>query len=313
MASIQQQVLARAASRIGYVATNDPKAGSEAGRYWTARGKGAWLSGPSKSIWWCMLFQSMIFDECGQIDAIGGFSYNTDVTLNRNRGRLVSVANAQPGDVVIFNWNGGGTDHVGIVEKNLGSGVLQTIEGNTSSGAAGSQSSGNGVWRRRRSGYIAAIIRPAWKTSGSSSSNSNAGKPTNKTDGQLTLSINGSLDGAAIARFQQVMNTKIDGVKSSPSDMIRAFQRFLNSKVSAKDIQNLTGKSALDTDGYDGARTWKVFQYWAWNVRPDLVKAYSDGRAFTKFVDGDPGTITIKILKHMLNESYSRSGKLLSK
>jgi hypothetical protein len=167
--SVQQDVLNKAASRIGYVASNDPNPGSEAGRYWANKGQGAWLAGPSRSIWWCMLFISMVLDQCGQINAIGGFSYNTDVTLNRNRGRLVSVGNAQPGDVVIFNWDGGGTDHVGFVEKNLGRGVLQTIEGNTSSGEAGSQSAGNGVWRRRRSACIAAVIRPAYTGSSSSS------------------------------------------------------------------------------------------------------------------------------------------------
>lgn len=199
MASIQQQVLARAASRIGYVASNDPKPGSEAGRYWTARGKGAWLSGPSRSIWWCMLFVSMCFDEVGQIDAIGGFSYNTDVTLNRNRGRLVSRANAQPGDVVIFNWNGGGTDHVGIVEKNLGAGVLQTIEGNTSSGAAGSQSAGNGVWRRRRSGYIAAIIRPAWT----------GATPT--PAGKFNIQVDGEWGDETTRALQIIQGTNPDG------------------------------------------------------------------------------------------------------
>jgi hypothetical protein len=169
MASVQQQVIAQAASRIGYYAPNDPQPGSEAGRYWAAKTGLAWLAGNSRTVWWCMLFVSMCFDKVGQINAIGGFSYNTDVTLNRNRARLVSVANAQPGDVVIFNWNGGGTDHVGIVEKNLGGGRLQTIEGNTSSGAAGAQSSGNGVWRRIRSGYIAGIIRPAYSGSSSNS------------------------------------------------------------------------------------------------------------------------------------------------
>ena len=162
-----QQVLQNAAKRIGYYAPNDPQPGSEAGRYWAARGKGSWLAGPSTRIWWCMLFVSMVFDEAGQLDAIGGFSYNTDVTINHAKAKgltFVAAANAHPGDVVIFNWNGGGTDHVGIVEKNLGGGALQTIEGNTSNGVVGSQYAGNGVWRRIRRSGIAAVIRPAYKT-----------------------------------------------------------------------------------------------------------------------------------------------------
>lgn len=171
--SVAEQVLARAASRIGYYAPDDPNPGSEAGRYWAARTGQQWLAGPSDSVWWCMLFVSMCLDECGQIDAIGGFSFNTDYTVNQVRKHpeayFVSVYDAKPGDVVIYNWDGGGTDHVGFVEKNLGGGTLQTIEGNTSSGDYGSQSSGNGVWRRVRNHSIAYVIRPAYSDSEESS------------------------------------------------------------------------------------------------------------------------------------------------
>lgn len=168
--SAAYDVLARAAARIGYYAPNDPEPGSEAGRYWAYRTGQSWLAGPSDSVWWCMLFVSMCLDECGQIDAIGGFSFNTDYTVNKVRQHpdayFVSVYDAEPGDVVIFDWDGGGTDHVGFVERNLGGGVLQTIEGNTSSGSYGSQSAGNGVWRRVRSSSIAYVIRPAYSDSG---------------------------------------------------------------------------------------------------------------------------------------------------
>lgn len=170
--SVAQQVLARAAARIGYYAPDDPEPGSEAGRYWANKTGQTWLAGPSDSIWWCMLFVSMCLDECGQIDAIGGFSFNTDYTVNKVRQHpdayFVSVYDAQPGDILIFDWDGGGTDHVGFVEKNLGGGTLQTIEGNTSSGSYGSQSAGNGVWRRVRSESIAYVIRPAYSDSGAS-------------------------------------------------------------------------------------------------------------------------------------------------
>ena len=213
-----QDVLANAARRIGYYAPSDPQPGSEAGRYWAAKTGQAWLAGPSTSIWWCMLFVSMVFDEAGQVDAIGGFSYNTDVTLNRNRGRLVPVSAAQPGDVVIFNWNGGGTDHVGVVERNLGGGWLQTIEGNTSSGSAGSQSAGNGVWRRRRHDSIAAVIRPAWRGGSLAASSSAAPAVTVKPAAHTTtaaLSVDGWWGAATTRRLQQVLGTPVDGVASS--------------------------------------------------------------------------------------------------
>ncbi|GAA4599170.1 hypothetical protein GCM10023194_78540 [Planotetraspora phitsanulokensis] len=44
-------------------------------------------------------------------------------------------AHAKPGAIVFFDWEGrdavGGVDHVGVVERNLGDGRVQTIEGNT--------------------------------------------------------------------------------------------------------------------------------------------------------------------------------------
>ncbi|RAY13468.1 hypothetical protein DPM19_20645 [Actinomadura craniellae] len=50
-------------------------------------------------------------------------------------GTDASVRAAKPGDIVFIDWNGsnsvGAIDHVGVVEKNLGGGRVQTIEGNT--------------------------------------------------------------------------------------------------------------------------------------------------------------------------------------
>lgn len=60
-----------------------------------------------------------------------------------------------PGDLVFYDWGGsqftGATDHVGLLEAVLWGGDLQVIEGNTSPTNAGSQSNGDGVYRRIRS------------------------------------------------------------------------------------------------------------------------------------------------------------------
>lgn len=152
---------------------------------------------------------------------------------------------------------------------------------------------------------------PSYPTASASS------KKVTKTDGQLMLDVDGVPGSATYSRFQQVMGTTIDGVKSKPSQMVIAFQKFLNSVVSVKDIANLgcSGKTKgkLDVDGYDGTKTWKVFQYWAWNVRKELIKAYAGNASMAAFADGVDGVKTWKVLQHMLNESYSNSGKLLSK
>jgi len=63
----------------------------------------------------------------------------------------------RPGDVIFFSWEGGRSigriDHVGVVEKVLSGGRVQTIEGNT----------GDALLRKVRSGnVITGYGRPAW-------------------------------------------------------------------------------------------------------------------------------------------------------
>lgn len=285
-------VLYHAAKRIGYYAPDDPEPGSEAGRYWAAKTGQSWLAGPSTSIWWCMLFVSMCFDEAGQIDAIGGFSYNTDVTINHVRAHpdayFVSVHDAEPGDVVIFDWDEStsATDHVGIVEANLGGGVLQTIEGNTSSGAYGSQSAGNGVWRRQRSYGISHVIRPAWSSSAPS-------RPSWWTDED---GVWGSQTGG---RFRRVLGLD----DSAPwSEACKRMQVFLNWGLDAYELQSVTGDYKLEVDGVDGECTWAAFQEW---YNRSFIPA---GHSIE--VDGVYGPETVEAIQVTLNHSWHGSGGL---
>ncbi len=56
--------------------------------------------------------------------------------------------NPQPGDMVLFDWDGDRQpDHMGIVEKVNSDGTIGTIEGNTQNPQTGRE----GVWRRTRS------------------------------------------------------------------------------------------------------------------------------------------------------------------
>ncbi|TDC53208.1 CHAP domain-containing protein [Actinomadura sp. KC345] len=74
-----------------------------------------------------------------------------------HNGTTANVTEAKPGDIVFFDWGSsnsiGAIDHVGVVEKVLGGGRLQTIEANTD----------NACKRRvRGSGVIAGYGRPAY-------------------------------------------------------------------------------------------------------------------------------------------------------
>lgn len=130
-------------------------------------------------------------------------------------------------------------------------------------------------------------------------------------DGQELLVVDGIPGPATYARFQQVMGTPIDGVKDEPSAMVCAFQAFLNTVVAPGQIRDLTGAEALEVDGYDGPKTWLVYQYWVWNVRNDIVAAYAPGWGVWDWCDGDDGGATWKSVQHALNESWAGSGRLL--
>jgi hypothetical protein len=71
----------------------------------------------------------------------------------------VSAANVLPGDAVVYQWDGGDVDHIGIFEKWIAEPhSFDAIEGNTS--LSGNQSNGGEVMRRlRTSDLVAAFVR----------------------------------------------------------------------------------------------------------------------------------------------------------
>jgi hypothetical protein len=103
---------------------------------------------------WCDAFQS--FEENG----VAGHRLpieSASVGQTYATGKQLGWAVTQParGDLVCYDFDGDGQfdDHIGLVVKALGLGpmlTLQTVEGNTSSGVAGSQGDGDGVFLRRR-------------------------------------------------------------------------------------------------------------------------------------------------------------------
>ena len=106
---------------------------------------------------WCAIFASYCFDVgahvvlCRGWQGAGagprGVSYvPTLEAWLRATGRWVD-ANPQPGDLAIFDWDGGVADHVGIVVRPLAADRFATVEGNT---GIGNDSDGGEVMRRER-------------------------------------------------------------------------------------------------------------------------------------------------------------------
>lgn len=118
---------------------------------------------------WCAMFVSWAYHEAGLgkfVNASGkkGFaSCDAGLKWFAKKNKLVPVAQAQPGDLVFFQFDDDAMpDHVGIVEKNnTRLKRLVVIEGNTSPDSKGSQSNGGGVYRKKRSyGTVMAVARP---------------------------------------------------------------------------------------------------------------------------------------------------------
>lgn len=164
--SAAKNVLYCARQWIGYSRWDDPEPGTVFGR-WYAELVGDSYFGTS-GVPYCAMFVSYCLNWAG-IEAAGlpGAYVPWILSANSDAGRLVANEDAQPGDLVMFDWQGDGVaDHIGIVEENhADEGWMQTIEGNTSPGSGGSQSNGGGVYRRARNySSIIGVARPYYET-----------------------------------------------------------------------------------------------------------------------------------------------------
>jgi hypothetical protein len=117
---------------------------------------------------WCDMAVSKWGADSGNADVVGHFAYcPSHVNWFKARGQWhTNAADAKAGDVVFFTWDGGPVaDHVGVVRKDAAAGHdVPTIEGNTSSGTAGSQGNGDGCYERTRPrNVILGFGRPAYK------------------------------------------------------------------------------------------------------------------------------------------------------
>lgn len=103
---------------------------------------------------WCDAFVSYLLTEAAGRPT-GIESAGVIVTYARARAKGWVVSAPARGDIVCFDFDSDGSvdDHIGIVVKVLRRGpwlTLRTVEGNTSSGLAGSQADGGGVYLRTR-------------------------------------------------------------------------------------------------------------------------------------------------------------------
>ncbi|WP_282776364.1 CHAP domain-containing protein [Nocardia sp. CC201C] len=106
---------------------------------------------------WCASYADWVWDQAGhQVDWTNKNYVPAIWNDAQSMGLAASPYDAEPGDMVIFNWDGGEPDHVGIVVARVGD-TIYTIEGNTT-GPDGV----DGVYEKQRtisSGQIVGIVK----------------------------------------------------------------------------------------------------------------------------------------------------------
>lgn len=152
-----EKILKTAANEIGYKEGSGNK---------TKYGKAYGLDGVA----WCVIFQWWVFNAAGLSSLFYGGGKVASCSAVRAYGKQYGqwvTSGYKPGDLVILDFPSTGceTDHIALVEKVNGN-MLTTIEGNTASGVSGSQSNGDGVYRKQRNvSLVNGAYRPAYDAS----------------------------------------------------------------------------------------------------------------------------------------------------
>lgn len=225
-----EKILKTAANEIGYKEGSGNK---------TKYGKAYGLDGVA----WCVIFQWWVFNTAGLSSLFYGGGKVASCSAMRNyakqHGQWVT-SGYKPGDLVILDFPSTGckTDHIALVEKVNGS-VLTTIEGNTSSGVSGSQSNGDGVYRKQRNvSLVNGAYRPVY-----GGSTARAIKQVSISCGQVEP---GSV-GGHVRAVQTLLNANLNAGLSIDGEY--------GPKTSAA-IKKFQSVKKLSPDGIVGKDTW---------------------------------------------------------
>jgi hypothetical protein len=137
------------------------------------------------------------------------------------------TAGMRAGDQVYYDWGGAKgdvqvIDHTGTVEKINGDGTFYVLEGNIS----------DQLQRvLRDSTYVVGYVRFDWNRVVNQAPSTPS--PSTPSPGPAPLVVDGQLGPQTIRRWQLIMLTPVDGVISTPSELVRAVQSYLNSKMNA--------------------------------------------------------------------------------
>ena len=113
---------------------------------------------------WCDIFVTTVFQQAGLSHLTGReCGVQRHIGIMEKKGIWKGKSLPQQGDIVTFDWDGGGwADHIGIVES-ASNGVITTIEGNSSLSAGSTEKTRvNRKTYNWNSKYIKGYARPAY-------------------------------------------------------------------------------------------------------------------------------------------------------
>ncbi len=188
---------------------------------------------------WCAIFQSWCMNQVGMTPRS---AWCDDWVTNAQNGRwgtwVGQYEAIRPGDLAIFDWDGGSSDHIAAVAAVNADGSWTSIEGNW-------QDKVSRVTRGRAN--IRGFVRPYW-----------SGSPTPPP----TTAVRDNRDATKVcqAMLNRVLGLHItvDG-DYGPATVaaVKKFQKFAN------DLSELAGNATrLAVDGDIGARTLPVLHFW---------------------------------------------------
>ena len=280
MAKTAKALLQVAAKEIGYSRYKDPEQGSKYGRWYAKLTNSPYFG--TTGVPFCAMFVSWCLAQLG-ISCTGcptaACGQSGLLAAARRAGKLLPVKDAQPGDVVLFNWkytgyNSSTADHTGFCEKNNGS-SLSTIEGNV-----------GGVVARRTRPYncIVGVIRPNYVASAATTIPSNTSTVKIVADGIFGNKTIKLLQ-TALQKHGYYKGYLIDGKFGYYTK--RELQKYLRAKgyystawlldgdfgvQSVKGLQNYLRKLGYYTTGYVIDGSWGKYTTTA------LQKALNDGK-----------------------------------
>ena len=253
------QLLAVERGQIGYSRWTDPQPGTIYGRWYAKKTGNPWFG--TNGVAFCAMGQSWSFDQVKQAaPGLPTAGCGTIRDAARRARRVVNRRDARQGDIVLFRWDGNiddmsYSDHVGVVDINLGAKGIQTVEFNTNNGSVAP--------RTRSWSVVQMVVRPEW-TGASGTPAATASKldlgDLNWT-GQLMVKewqkqlgckyVDGIISGQTQYNCKTILwavTVTERGSKGSP--MVTALQKFLNAR----------GFDPSGIDGHFGKNSVKALQ-----------------------------------------------------